>query len=136
MDHSARLHERLEREAQRQRTEYIKELELDVSTWKETAATFEDFYRKTEAELEERRAYIEKLDAALKLHVFNLDKLSEAENRYLKAEAKLEALEALVRNEVRISLEYADVHPCDVNDDEVKARYLSENMRALYEAIK
>lgn len=49
---SARLHARLEREAQRQRTEYIKELELDVSTWKEAAATFEDFYRKTEAELE------------------------------------------------------------------------------------
>lgn len=93
--------------------------------------------------VEEHRIYVDslqaeiaKLHAALKLHVFNLDKLSEAENRYLKAEAELEALKSLAQKTVREALEYADVHPCDVNDDEVKARYLSENMRALYEAIK
>lgn len=49
--------------------------------------------------------------------------------------SRLLLINAAAANLVRAALDDADVHPCDVNDDEAKARTLPPLMKALYEAI-
>ncbi|UKL14992.1 hypothetical protein hairong_087 [Pseudomonas phage hairong] len=129
-ERSERLYKRLEREAQRQRTEYIKELELEVSLRKEATCLDQRIIQELKRELDALKTETKDLMA------YATAPIRKRVAQRLAMQAEIVTLKSLANKVVGDALEYADVHPCDVHNDEVKARYLSENMRALYEALK
>ena len=50
--------------------------------------------------------------------------------------ARVNAIEAAALEVLRDALDNVEVHPCDQNNDDIKAKQLSEPLQKLYRALK